>query len=110
MLLGQVLERLGDDAFCVETLLTLGDLPLLAEIEAAGSAFGESAAAYACGAARRFAGQASDEDWLALMTALQRADDAGATCLRHMLVWSLRHDAEPANDGCGSSSCTCEGS
>lgn len=110
MLLGQVLEQLGDAAFAAETLVSLQDLALMVEVEAAGRQFGEDIGEYAAGASRRFAHHASDEDWLALMTALERADDAGTACLRHMLAWSLRHDAEPANDGCGSSSCTCKGS
>ncbi len=110
MLLGQVLERLGDETFAAETLVALKDLALMVEVEATGRQFDEDIGAYAAGASRRFAHHASDEDWLALMTALERADDAGTACLRHMLAWSLRHDAEQADDGCGGSSCTCKGS
>jgi hypothetical protein len=100
MLLGQMIERLADDAFAAEALLSLGDLPLLVEVEAAGRDLGESAATYAATAARHFADHASDEDWLALMTALERAADPGAACLRQMLVWSLHAD---------SAGCTCAG-
>ena len=109
MLLGQVLERLGDEVFAAETLVGLSDLPLMVEVQTAGRQFGESLGEYAVGASRRFAAFASDEDWLALMTALERADDAGAACLRHMLEWSLRHEASDQDDGCGSSHCTCKG-
>lgn len=98
MLLGQMIERLADDAFAAEALLSLSDLPLLVEVDAASRAYGETAATYASTAARHFADHASDEDWLALMTALERADDPGSACLREMLVWSLRKD---------SASCTC---
>lgn len=100
MLLGQLMERLGDDAFCAETLLSLDDLPLLVDVEAMGRQFGETAPDYAVTAARRFAAFALDEDWLALMTALERAPDPGAACLRQMLRWSLRQDS--AACGCGS--------
>lgn len=110
MLLGQVLERLHDEAFAAETLVALEDLALMVQVEAAGRQFGEDVGAYAAGASRRFADHASDEDWLALMTALERTDDAGAACLRHMLAWSLRHDAEQADDDCGGGRCTCAGS
>ena len=49
------------------------------------------------------------------MTARERARDAGTACLKHMLEWSLRHDAANAADaavdgvegGCGGH-CTCE--
>ena len=100
MLLGQMIERLTDDVFAAEALLSLGDLPLLVDIETACREQETNAAAYASTAARRFADHASDEDWMALMTALERADDPGAACLRQMLVWSLQKD---------SVSCTCAG-
>lgn len=106
MLLGQILERLGDEAVAAETLIALNDLPLFTEIEAAGRPFGETAPTYAVGAARRFVQQASDDDWLALMTALDRADDPGMACLRQMLVWSLRADKAGSGCGCGG---TCKG-
>lgn len=100
MFLGQVLERLGDDAFATETLLGLDDLPLLVEIETAGRPFGESPAEYAVHAVGRFTAMAGDEDWLKLMTALERADDSAAACLRHMLQWSLHHDRGEAMGCC----------
>jgi hypothetical protein len=109
MLLGQLLERLGDEMFVAETLVALENLPLMVAVEGAGRQFGESVGEYASGAARRFEQLASDEDWLALMTVLGRADDAGGACLRHMLEWSLRHEAA-SDDGCGSGQCTCKGS
>ena len=106
MVLGEVLERLGDEAFAAETLVALKDLHLMVQVEAAGRPFGEDIGEYAAGASRRFAQLATDEDWLALMTALERADDAGTACLKHMLEWSLRHDADGADEGCGGQ-CTC---
>lgn len=109
MVLGQVLECLGDEAFAAETLVALEDLNLMVEVEKAGRPFGEGIGEYAAGASRRFAQLASDEDWLALMTALERADDAGTACLKHMLEWSLRHDAENPDEGCGGH-CSCKGS
>ncbi|MBI3196159.1 MAG: hypothetical protein HYZ40_01370 [Rhodospirillales bacterium] len=108
MVLGRVLERLGDEAFAAETLMALEDLNLMVQVEAAGRPFGENMGEYAAGASRRFAQSASDDDWLALMTALERADDAGTACLKHMLEWSLRHDAEGPGEGCGGH-CTCQG-
>ena len=108
MFLGQVLDRLGDDAFAAETLLGLGDLPLMVDIEAAGRPFGEDPSAYAANAVRRFTALAGDADWLALMTALERAEDSAATCLDQMLRWSLRQDREAATD-CHSHACSCKG-
>jgi hypothetical protein len=105
MLLGQMIERLSDDTFAAEALLSLGDLPLVVDVEAACREQETTAVAYASMAARRFADHASDEDWLALMTALERAHDPGAACLRQMLAWSLRK--ESTRCGC-SGSCTGE--
>lgn len=99
MLLGQMIERLSDDAFAAEALLSLGDLPLLVDLEAACRDEDTSAVTYASMAARRFADHASDEDWLALMTALERAQDPAAACLRQMLVWSITKDS--AGCACG---------
>lgn len=100
MLLGQILDRLGDESFAAETLLGLDDLPLMVDVEAAGRKFGESAPLYAANAVRRYAAFAADEDWLALMTALERAPDPGGACLRQMLLWSLRQDSAPDHGCC----------
>lgn len=111
MVLGEVLERLGDAAFAAETLVALEDLNLMVQVEVTGRLFGENVGEYAAGASRRFAQLASDDDWLALMTVLERADGAGTACLKHMLEWSLHHDAVSADDGvdgsCGGR-CTCK--
>jgi hypothetical protein len=109
MLLGHVLERLGDEAFAAETLVGMGDLPLMVEAGSTGDRFGESLPAYAVGATRRFAAFASDEDWLALMNALERARDPGAACLHHMLTWSLARDREEGGRACGCGA-DCQGS
>ena len=102
MILGKVLESLSDETFAAEALVALGDLPLMVAVEASGRRFGESVPIYAAGAARRFAAFADDDDWLALMTALKRADDPGAACLTQMLVWALRHDVDDGKaSGCG---------
>jgi hypothetical protein len=110
MLLGQVLNRLGEEAFAAETLIALHDLPLMVEVEATCKRFGEDCGAYAAGATRRFTTLASDDDWLALMTALERAPDPGAACLHHMLNWSLKRDRDDRRHdcGCGANNCTGE--
>jgi hypothetical protein len=93
MMLGQVIERLDDEAFATEAMIALEDLALLAEVDRAARDFDETPATYAAGAARRFAAHATDDEWLALMSAVARADDPGVACLRRMLLWSLRYDA-----------------
>lgn len=97
MLLGQVLDRLGDEGIAAETLMGLDDLPLMVDVAATGERFGESPSLYASNAVGRFAAFASDEDWLALMTGLERTADPVSACLRQMLLWSLRQDS---HEGC----------
>ncbi|MFG1344359.1 hypothetical protein V5F59_05655 [Xanthobacter autotrophicus DSM 431] len=109
MLLGVLLRHLQDQRFAQETLFALGDVTLAARVAQAGARFGESAADYAAGACARFSDGASDEDWLALMTALERGSDPAATCLRAMIDWSLKQDAAPSPEeagcGCGGGGC-----
>ncbi len=102
MLLGTILKRLGNEADAAEALEAMGDIVLLAEVEAMGELHDESPADYVCGATRRFAADAASEDWLALMTAIERSDDPARTTLDTMLRWSLARDAAgPAATGCG---------
>ena len=51
------------------------------------------------------AAQAGDEDWLALMTAIERADDPARVVLGKMLRWALASDAAPAPATSGGCSC-----
>ena len=99
MMLGQVIERLDDEAFAAEAMIALDDLALLAAVDRAARDVEETPAAYAADAARRFAAHATDDDWLALMNAAARAEDPGVACLKRMLQWSLCREA--AACGCG---------
>lgn len=112
MLLGSLLRRLRDERFAQETLIGLGDLSLVARADAAGAPYGERAADYAASACARFGDHAGDEDWLALMTALERSTDPAATCLRTMTEWALKDDAAAAAreaEGASHDSCGCGG-
>ena len=100
MLLGDMIRNLSDEAQAAEALLGLSDLPLVAAIEQARQAHGETAGGYAAGAVARFADQAGDEDWLALMNRIERTDDPAAACLRAMLEWSLKQDSTEGETGC----------
>lgn len=103
MLLGTILKRLGNEADAAEALEAMGDITLLAEVQAMGELHDESPADYVCGATRRFAADAASEDWLALMTAIERSEDPARTTLDRMLRWSLKQDAAgpTAASGCG---------
>ena len=105
MLLGTIMKELADETTAAAALLSLGDIVLVAEVEAERVTQEESIGEYVSGAAQRFANQASDEDWLGLMTALERSERPAATCISTMVRWSLRQDANltPGNR------CSCGG-
>ena len=107
MLLGELMAELRDEATAKVTLLSLGDIMLLNEVEAARLAHDESLGEYAAGAAQRFAHLASDEDWLKLMTALENAESPAATCLATMVRWSLLRDAREAIPVNAEAGCSC---
>lgn len=87
---GGALERLADSA-------------LLAETTAMAAQFDETPSEYLRGAAHRFATQADHEEWMGLMTALERGEDTARAAVSVILRWSLGRDrigADP-NAGCG---------
>lgn len=108
MLLGKILNALRDEAAAAAALLSLGDIRLVAEVEAARKLHDEDVGEYVSGAAQRFASLASDEDWLRMMTALERSASPAATCLTDMVRWSIARDAAPAPLA-PSSNCSCGG-
>lgn len=101
MLLGTMIKELQDERSAVAALLALGDVLLLADVEAVRSQYDETVGEYVTGAAQRFARLADDEDWLALMTALERADQPAPVCLSHMVRWSIARDTAPENHRSG---------
>lgn len=92
MLLGDLLARLSDDSIATETVLAFDDLPLLARLRERATAGGMTLGAYAAAAVRRYAEEASDQEWVTLMGALGRARDPGAVCMRRAFAYVL---AEP---------------
>jgi hypothetical protein len=94
VLLGDVLARLDDDAVAAETIMNLADISLIARLREHAEASGQSIGAYAAGAVRRYMAHADDEEWLALMGAIGRADDPAAVCLRRIFTLASRYDNE----------------
>lgn len=109
MLLGEILNELRDETVAAVTLLSLGDLKLVAEVESARLPHDESVGEYVSGAVQRYARLASDEDWLRLMTALERSDWPAATCLADMVRWSIARDAAGAQPQTVRGACSCGG-
>ena len=109
MLLGRMMNALRDEDVATATLMELGDIVLAARVEEARDAHGESIGEYVTGAVQRFALLAQDEDWLGLMTALERSDDPAGACLTRMLSWSLARDGRSADGGGAHEGCSCGG-
>lgn len=107
MMLGSLLSGLQTPAYAATLIEQTGDLLLLARIEAAGRTFEETPGDYAANAVARFSQAASDEDWLALMTALEKSDAPAITCLGRMVRWALDRDA--AELAPVTKSCSCGG-
>jgi hypothetical protein len=103
MQLGEIIRSFSEDVAANEALLACNDIVLFARVGEAAARHDETVGEYASGAVRRFANLAASEDWLALMTAIERAEDPGLRVLAHMVGWSLKQDEAPApvHAGCG---------
>ncbi len=96
MNLGQLMNRLDDETHAGAALEALQDIVLLARVQEAGALHDESPGEYVTNASRRFAALASDEDWLGVMTAMERTDDPARAAIDRMLRWALEKDAAQA--------------
>ena len=92
MHLGILLEKLRRNEDATLTLGALNDIVLYTEIARMCDAFDESPGEYVAAAASNFANLASDEDWMRLITAMERSDDAGTTVLTVVARWALARD------------------
>jgi hypothetical protein len=94
MMLSLVLRNLTNDRLAEEALVGLGDIVLLASIEAEAVLFEEARGEYVVGAVSRFARLANDEDWLAVMGKLERGERPAEAFLTYVLHWALKRDSE----------------
>jgi len=101
-MLGDILRKFDDPRAVEDALLQLGDLALLTEISKAAASFGETPGEYAAASVARFSGEASDDDWVALMSGMARTENPGLICLRKMIEWAVAQDRQQsAGCGCG---------
>jgi hypothetical protein len=89
VLLGDMLARFEDETIATEAILALGDLALIARLRDAADAEGETLGAFAAAAVRRYAADASDEEWVTLIGLLGRAADPGSICLQRALAHAI---------------------
>lgn len=91
MLLSDLIGQLSDAAAADEALIRVGDLALLAELRTCAEADGLDVGAYTARAVARYASEASGDDWVTLMGAMNRARDPALVFLRH----AIAHAASP---------------
>lgn len=89
MLLGEVIARFEDEAAVAEAIAALNDLALTARLAANAAEQDLTAGEFALQAIGRFVNGASDEQWLALVGQMSRADDPGRIFLHRVLSNAL---------------------
>ena len=92
MMLGELLQHLDDETIVARLAPELGDAEWQMRAAVAATARGATLGGYASAAVERFTAAASAEDWVSLMSSINRAADPGAICLRRMIDWSLARD------------------
>jgi len=110
--LGQLMDHLEFENNAYAALEALGDIVLFTQVRSMGERYGESPGEYVANAAHRFAAVAGDEDWLNLMTVMERSDDPARAALERMLRWSLKRDAAETEHHAGhvqAGGCSCGG-
>ncbi len=99
MLLGDIIERLEDEAVATEALLAAGDLALIARVQEAAAAREVTPGEFAADAVQTFTTQASDDDWVSLIGVMGQTTEPGTVCLRGMIEFALA--PRPAASACG---------
>jgi hypothetical protein len=89
-MLGDLLASLTDEATALETILSAGDLKLLAAAQELAAAGGLDLAAFVTQTVQRYTNEAPDEEWVTLMGLLNRSQDPGTTCLQRAFEHALR--------------------
>jgi hypothetical protein len=90
MVLGDLLARFGDESSAAETVLGVGGLSLLAALRTGADAEGLGLGAFAAMAVRRYAEEASNEEWVTLMGELGQSADPGLAFIKRALADTTR--------------------
>jgi hypothetical protein len=82
MTLGELLVQFEDEIFAAETALCVGDLVTISALCDQAGALGLTLGAHAARAMRQYSDAATDDEWLTLVGAMNRADDPAAVYMR----------------------------
>ena len=85
MTIGDLIERFEDEAVAAETVTSLGDMALLADVSAAAAAQNLTLGEFAANSVDHFVTHASNADWLTMFGRVTRAGDPGAAFLHRIL-------------------------
>ena len=97
MLLGDVIAHLSDETIAAETILGLGDLSLLTDMQRQAESAGLPLGAFTALLVRSFADTASDEEWTSMLGAMRRAEDPGELLLQRAFARTLAQSQVPAD-------------
>jgi hypothetical protein len=95
MMIGDLIQRFDNEAVAAETLASLEDVALLADIATAAAEQNLTLGEFATMSIDRFVTGANDEDWLRMFTHVTRASDPGAAFLHHILSDAVKRSVPP---------------
>jgi hypothetical protein len=95
-MLGDILHRLNDETAALEALLEAGDVMLMATARERAAAEGLDLATCIVATVQRYAAHASDEEWITLIGALNRASDPGAAYLKRAFEYAPSREQQVA--------------
>ncbi len=96
MQLGVLVAKLDDESNAASALEAIGDVVLYCEVVATGARYDETPAEYVSAAIRRYATLATDEDWVGLMSVVERGDNPAQAMLQRILRWAVNRDVAKA--------------
>lgn len=82
MTLGDLLAQFDDETVAAETALRVGDLVTISALRDQADALGLTFGAHAARAMRQYSDAATDDEWLTLVGAMNRADDPATVYMR----------------------------
>jgi hypothetical protein len=88
MLLGELIARCSDETIAEEIVLSIGDLATLAALRDQSEATGVGLGACIAAATRRYAAEASDEEWVTLIGQMGGAQDPAKILLKRALAYA----------------------
>jgi len=89
--LGEILDRLEDQAQVYEILAESGNITLIAKLDQIADETHSDPCSLALGAVHAFTGKADAEAWVKLMGCIQDSQSPAGACLSEMICWSLAH-------------------